>query len=85
MKSNKYWFKPKIYGYGAYPITWEGWLLVFGFFGLVLLVATYLISMPMLFFPSMGVLIALLVVISYKKTDGEWKWRWGEIETEKKK
>ena len=33
------WFKPKRYGYGATPITWQGWALVIGFaaavFGLV--------------------------------------------------
>ena len=28
---NKFWFKPKTYGYGAFPITWEGWLLTLGF------------------------------------------------------
>ncbi|MDP7477394.1 MAG: hypothetical protein QF442_03020, partial [Candidatus Peribacteraceae bacterium] len=22
----KYWFQPKSYGYGFYPISWEGWL-----------------------------------------------------------
>ena len=22
-----YWFRPKRYGYGATPITWQGWLL----------------------------------------------------------
>jgi hypothetical protein len=33
---NKYWFKPKRYGYGFYPITWEGWL-----FTLVLLLLVF--------------------------------------------
>jgi len=23
----QYWFKPKQYGYGAVPVTWEGWAL----------------------------------------------------------
>jgi|TARA_Y100000310_G_C20510974_1_gene728830 prepilin signal peptidase PulO-like enzyme (type II secretory pathway) len=23
---HKYWFRPKRYGYGFYPISWEGWL-----------------------------------------------------------
>jgi hypothetical protein len=34
---NKYWFKPKRYGYGFYPITWEGWL-----FTLVLLLLVFI-------------------------------------------
>ena len=25
-----YWFKPKRYGYGATPITWEGWVVTLG-------------------------------------------------------
>ena len=24
----RYWFRPKRYGYGATPVTWEGWLVV---------------------------------------------------------
>jgi hypothetical protein len=23
----RYWFKPRRYGYGATPVTWEGWAL----------------------------------------------------------
>ena len=30
----RYWFKPKRYGYGATPVTWEGW----AFTGLVVAV-----------------------------------------------
>ena len=25
---NSYWFKPKQYGYGATPVTWQGWAVV---------------------------------------------------------
>jgi hypothetical protein len=24
--ANRYWFKPKTYGYGVTPVSWEGWL-----------------------------------------------------------
>lgn len=27
--NNKYWFRPKLYGYGFFPISWEGWFLTF--------------------------------------------------------
>jgi len=36
---NKYWFKPKKYGYGFFPISWEGWLATFILVVLVLLSA----------------------------------------------
>ncbi len=26
----RYWFRPKRYGYGATPVAWEGWALIFG-------------------------------------------------------
>ncbi len=28
MKQNKLWFRAKNYGWGWYPITWQGWLVV---------------------------------------------------------
>ena len=36
MKHNEYWFKPKRFGYGEEPCTWEGWLVVLGFIVLIL-------------------------------------------------
>jgi len=26
----EYWFKPKRYGYGATPATWQGWAVTLG-------------------------------------------------------
>ncbi len=34
--SNRYWFKPKTYGYGVTPVSWEGWLLALGYSAIVL-------------------------------------------------
>jgi hypothetical protein len=28
--ANRYRFRPKTYGYGATPITWEGWAVTIG-------------------------------------------------------
>ena len=28
MKEKKLWFKAKRYGYGWYPVTWQGWLII---------------------------------------------------------
>ena len=35
------WFKPKRYGYGPTPISWQGWLLTAVYFA-VILVATWM-------------------------------------------
>lgn len=79
MKFNKYWFKPKGFGYGATPTTWEGWLLVLGFIvyllSLSLLLKDGKIGTYLLYF-LIG--IVGIFVISKKKTDGEWKWNWGK-------
>jgi hypothetical protein len=34
---SKYWFKPKRYGYGFYPVSWEGWLAILGVVILILI------------------------------------------------
>lgn len=77
MKSNKYWFKPKNYGYGAYPRTWEGYTLIIVFVIGLFLSARYTITKPWLFALIVFILIVILVFISRIKTDGSWKWRWG--------
>ena len=33
--TNRYWFKPKVFGYGASPTTWEGWALVVAYCAVV--------------------------------------------------
>ncbi len=78
MKFNKYWFKPKKFGYGAYPITWEGWLITLLFLALAVFVGnTYAVKSPYIFFFLIIFMAIGLVIFSRNKTDGKWKWRWG--------
>jgi len=44
MKINRYWFEPKSYGYGAQPITWEGWAVVIAFVGYLIYISTLITS-----------------------------------------
>ncbi len=79
-----YWFKPKRYGYGATPVTWQGWAVT-----VATLLAIVAVSMclrltaknlwtlaALLIFDALAVLV--LVIVSRRKTDGEWHWRWGD-------
>jgi hypothetical protein len=79
-----YWFKPKRYGYGATPVTWQGWV-----FTLATALAMVAVSLclrltdkslwalaALLIFDVLA--ICVLVVISRRKTEGEWRWRWGD-------
>jgi len=89
--SNQYWFKPKIFGYGATPITWEGWAVVTGYcvvvamatLAAILLVESQGLALGVLWalWGVWGVVLAaatvVLVAVSKSRTDGEWRWRWG--------
>ena len=82
----RYWFKPKRYGYGATPVTWEGWALTVGVAGVVILsiVAMNLLAdrsnvVAWLVWAVFVAAVAFLMVqISRQRTDGEWRWRWGQ-------
>jgi len=85
MNMQKYWFKPKKYGYGFSPISWEGWLLTIVLLGLVLILA-YINDMflpniklknGLRFFFDISVVLLLFGIIFRDRTDGDIKWRWG--------
>jgi hypothetical protein len=95
--SNQYWFKPKRWGYGATPTTWEGWTLTFGYsvvVGAATLLLVYarehwLLSLGavVVLWMAWGVLVAFctaaMVIVSKRRTDGEWRWRWGRRANER--
>jgi hypothetical protein len=80
----RYWFKPKRYGYGATPVTWEGWAVTAAFV-LFVIGASYWRLMHSLptgedwyyWLAAVLAAAAVLVAVSYWKTDGEWRWQWG--------
>jgi hypothetical protein len=84
-----YWFKPKRFGYGATPTNWKGWASTFAFV-LVLVSLFFVVTGARNGAVSAGVLtiwvvlvaIATLVFlrIARARTDGAWRWRWGERE-----
>ena len=79
MKFNEYWFKPKGFGYGAYPTTWEGWLVI-GLYCIYLFGLTYIFLPKNLinFYGFLGIGTMALIIISKRKTEGEWKWNWSK-------
>ena len=82
------WFKPKRYGYGATPATWQGWAVSIAFAGGLFALVWLLIGFDgsaepdagaiTLFFIGVAILVAALWIISRRNTDGEWRWRWGD-------
>ena len=83
MHDKKLWFKAKRYGYGWYPCTWQGWVVILLYL-IGLFSASYSIELSepnisrglMFFFPQMFVLTIFLMLISSAKGEKA-RWRWG--------
>ena len=81
---SEFWFKPKRYGYGATPVTWQGWAVTLG---TVLAMVAVSLSLR-LTAKGLWALVALFVfdaaavsvlgIVSYRKTEGGWRWHWGD-------
>ena len=79
------WFKPIKYGFGAYPITWQGWIVSLF---LICYCAAIFLAIPALIrlVTSSDFSILFTVIFgSYffkitfiDKIDGGLKWRWGK-------
>jgi hypothetical protein len=79
-----YWFRPKRYGCGATPVTWQGWAVTLGTVLVMVAVSLYL-RLTERHYWALAVMFAFdaaalftLFVVSHRKTDGEWRWRWGD-------
>ena len=87
-----YWFKPKSHGYGAAPANWKGWAATAGFIVATWIILWPWILSPSLAgeqpsaagivttFAALAVATLGFVWLSKIKTDGAWKWRWGDKE-----
>ncbi len=79
----EYWFKPKRYGYGATPVTWQGWAVTLGTVLAMVAVSLYLRPTGRHYWALAAMLafdaavLFTLCVVCLRKTDGEWRWRWG--------
>ncbi|HEX7069686.1 MAG TPA: hypothetical protein VF190_02725 [Rhodothermales bacterium] len=75
----EYWFPAKRYGWGwGFPSTWQGWLVLMGYFGLVFA------GIPLVhasrgsdaFAGYVALLTVGLIVICWRKGEPP-RWRWG--------
>jgi hypothetical protein len=85
MTMTAYWFRPKTYGYGATPVTWQGWTVTLA---VPAVVAVSIVVMNLFVGRSnafawlvwaafVAVLVTWFVRLSRARTEGEWRWRWG--------
>jgi hypothetical protein len=79
----QYWFKPKRYGYGATPTTWQGWAVILATVIAMVAVTLFLRLESRSHWALAGqiafdvIALTSLFIISRRKTEGEWRWRWG--------
>lgn len=86
MKNNKYWFKPKTYGYGVQPSSWEGVLATFGLIGALMLIAAengffsenVTEKNTLIFLIETAIITSLFLYAVRNKVEGKLGWRWGK-------
>ena len=80
------WFRPKTRGYGAHPVSWKGWAAI-GAYVAALAVLTPALLMTQrapsklalaVYLAAAAALTIAFVMVARRKTDGDWRWRWGE-------
>lgn len=84
------WFRAKDYGYGWYPASWQGWVVLVVFLALIasnVVRITYTQSMADLlvwYLPETLILTGMLIFICYL-TGEKPEWRWGGKRIRRKK
>ena len=79
----KIWFKAKKYGYGWTPCTWQGWLILAAYIGIILLGARTIDVAQKNIFKGAGVfflidIAATMTLVIVARIYGEKSsWRWG--------
>lgn len=84
--TDRYWFRPKSFGYGATPVTWEGWLLTLG--SMLMTGATILVAIlaevhkwpdrrvyQAICLIVVGVTHFSTIIVARLKTSDDWRWR----------
>jgi hypothetical protein len=72
-----YWFRPKRFGLGAVPATWQGWLVTLAFVGVAALIGNLAAHRDHLWtLLLLPLTIGFLWLVAIK-TDGDWRFRWG--------
>ena len=79
----KLWFKAKTYGYGWYPVSWQGWVVLLIYLLVVVGLGVNLDRSPqgsgdlLIFFTSIAAATIILIIICVRKGEKA-RWRWGK-------
>lgn len=82
------WFKRKLYGWGWTPATWQGWMAILVFLGILALDYFFIEAPlpapdvpPVAFLLRTALYVGVLVALCYKKGEKP-RWQWGMPEDE---
>jgi len=75
-KEKKFWFRRKIYGWGWYPASWQGWVTILAWAILFVWTITTLDHEWLKNIIVSFVLTGILIFICYKKGEKP-RWQWG--------
>ena len=65
------WFRPRRYGLGSTPASWQGWVLTGAYVVVVaVLGATLAASQPLVFWTVFGLATAAFVAVAFMTRDG---------------
>ena len=70
------WFRSKRYGYGWYPATWQGWLVLAIWLALLLIAIPIVKTNPLRFVLHVFIITALLIIVC-AMTGEKPRWLWG--------
>lgn len=71
-----YWFAPKLFGYGATPVTWQGWVTTLAYVAALAAAVRWLPGTPARL-AMVAVLTVPFIAFVHSRTDGGFRWRWG--------
>lgn len=76
---DRIWFKAKKYGWGWYPATWEGWLIILTYAVIFTALLKSMNSTNMFFISILQIIgLTTILFIICILTGEKPKWRWGE-------
>ncbi|MET0307698.1 MAG: hypothetical protein ABW023_03230 [Sphingomonas sp.] len=78
MKDRDSWFRPKLFGIGSVPVTWQGWLVTAAMLIAVGLITNLSRHGHPAFLALLAPVAFAFLWISWARTEGGWHWRWGD-------
>jgi hypothetical protein len=76
-----YWFRPKLFGFGAVPVAWQGWALTFGLVVAAATIGNLAQHRATVYAALLLPLVTGFLYLCWAKTDGDWRWRWGDTDS----